>query len=105
VIEALPAAVPGDRIEPLPIPAIAAARFARERIVVLSDGRVAPSAADLFGERTIGDAGREGLLAVWRRHWSRRPALVEPKPADPAVHAPLHGGAARARVARLFTDE
>jgi hypothetical protein len=78
VIDAMPAPAPGERIEPLPVPAAAARRMARERMIVLSDGRV-PFSDEFSGERTAGDALREGLAAVWRRVCSRRAdQMVEP---------------------------
>jgi hypothetical protein len=86
-IDPLPVPIPGDRIEPLPIPAAAHRRLVCERMTVLSDGRVPVSDTDLSGDRTVGDAGREGLLPLWRKLLARRqdslaPAsLAEPKPA------------------------
>jgi hypothetical protein len=99
ILDPLPSPVPGNRIEPLPIPADAVRRMSRDRMLVFSDGRVPASASDLSGDRIIGDAARDGLLAVWRRLSSRRHETVEPKPAE----AFLHGGTTRARVASLDT--
>ena len=99
VIDTLPCALPGDRIEPLPVPAAASLRLSRERMVVLSDGRVPLSEADLAGERTVGDACREGLAAVWRKLGGRRQEFaVEPRALPPTQ---LHGSGSRARVAHL----
>ncbi len=86
----------GARIEPLPVPAGAARRMARERMLVLSDGKVPASASDLSGERSVADAFRDGLAAAWRRVLTRHePHLAEPKPEL------LHGAGSRARVASL----
>lgn len=96
VIDPLPAPIPDDRIEPLPLPGVAATRLARERMLILSDGRVPASAADVLGDKIAADASRDGLRAAWRRLSSRSTELVEIKSA-PALHA----GGSRARVARL----
>jgi hypothetical protein len=80
VIDAMPAGAggPSERIEPLPAPAGAARRMARERMIVLSDGRV-PLSEEFSGERAAGNALAEGLAAVWKRVCSRRAdQLVEP---------------------------
>jgi hypothetical protein len=88
VIDPLPAAAPGDRIEPLPLPRSAARRMARERMTILSDGRVPAAEGDLSGERCIGDVGRSGVLPVWRELCSRRfDAPIESSPA-PDVRVP-----------------
>jgi hypothetical protein len=88
-IDPLPpqAASPRERIEPLPIPAIAARRLSMERLLVLSDGRVPISEHDLLGERPAGDLTREALGPVWKRVLQRR--LQPPVPASaPAREAP-----------------
>lgn len=107
VIDPLPMPIPGDRIEPLPLPTPAARRMAESSMTILCDGTVAAQAGDLSGERTVGDAGRDGLAAVWarvHRHEPKadRPAqVIEPAgtrplpPTRPLVHA------GRSRVARL----
>jgi hypothetical protein len=78
VIDAMPSAWSGERLEPLPVPAGAARRMARERVIVLSDGRV-PLTDEFSGERVAGDALADGLAAVWKRVCSRRvDQLVEP---------------------------
>lgn len=98
VIDPLPGPLAGERIEPLPVPASAAWRLGRERMVVLSDGRV-PVGEDLSGDRTAGDAGCEGLIEVWRRVSSRRhQAALESRPwPEPA----MHGGGPWSRVAMM----
>lgn len=99
VIDPLPAAQRGERIEPLPLPAAAAWRMGRDRMVVLSDGRVPADEHDVAGERCVGDASRDGVCEVWRRLCSLRHEagpLVEPRlPAEPR----LHGAGSRSRVA------
>jgi hypothetical protein len=90
-IDALPGSIPGDRIEPLPIPALAARRLARERMTVLSDGRVPAADGDYSGERCIGDVFKEGVLAVWRRLITRRYELL----VEPRLEGSLHGSPAR----------
>jgi hypothetical protein len=99
VIDPLPHAIPGERIEPLPIPSIAASRLGRDSLTILSDGTVAPSPTDLSGDRPIGDLSKEHLADVWRRFESRhgRPPAqqIEPAPLRSLVHA----GASR--VARI----
>jgi hypothetical protein len=78
VIDPLPGPIAGERIEPLPVPPAAASRLARERLVVLSDGRAATD-GDFSGERALGNALQEGLAAAWRRVCSRRAeAIIEP---------------------------
>jgi hypothetical protein len=95
VIDPLPAPVHGERIEPLPVPEAAARRMTRERMVVLSDGRVPACGTDLSGERCVGDVLKEGVTAVWRRLTARRVELViEARP-----ERELSGGVTRARVA------
>ena len=91
----------GERIEALPVPAAAAQRMAESVMQVLSDGTVPGHAGDVTGERTIGDAGKDGIRAVWAKaaHRARehgRPAqVIEPSPAR--GEAWVHGG--RSRVA------
>jgi hypothetical protein len=92
-IDPLPGCISGDRIEPLPIPAVAGRRLARERMTILSDGRVPASDSDFSGERCIGDVNKEGLLPVWRRLITRRYELL----VEPRLEPSLHGSAARAQ--------
>jgi hypothetical protein len=97
VIDALPVSMPGERIEPLPVPASAARRMARERMFVQSDGRVTAAEFDAHGERVVADAIRAGIAAAWRDLCSwRAEGSSEPK-----ASAPLHAGGGRSRVARL----
>ncbi len=94
VIDPLSGPMAGERIEPLPVPALAARRMARERMLVLSDGRAPASDSDVSGERIAADVFREGLGAAWRKV-AMRGEQVEGKPEM------LHGAGSRARVARL----
>jgi hypothetical protein len=96
VIDPLPARQPQERIEPLPVPRRAVQRLARERMVILSDGRVPADESDLSGERCIGDV-RQGLMPVWRMLGARRFDGVESSPFN--VDAVVHGSAARDRIA------
>jgi len=100
VIDPLPGPLAGERIEPLPLPASAAWRMGRERMMVLSDGRVPMSEVDLSGDRVAGDAAREGLMEVWRRVSSRRHQAAVSLEGKPVAEL-LHGAGSRARVARL----
>jgi len=95
VIDPLHASLPGERIEPLPIPAAAARAIARDRMLILSDGRV--PASDHEGDRIIADAFRDGLGPAWRKLSARRhdAPTLEFKPEV------LHGAGSRARVASL----
>ncbi len=106
VIDPLPVSVHGDRIEPLPIPTPAAHRMTESVMTILADGTVPSNASDYSGERTIADAGRDGLAAAWgklharvREHHTRPAQVIEPAPVrgEPWVHA------GRSRVARLDT--
>ncbi|MFN0132082.1 MAG: 6-hydroxymethylpterin diphosphokinase MptE-like protein [Phycisphaerales bacterium] len=67
VIDPMPRAVPGERIEPLAPPDAAAQRLKHSRVLVLSDGRVPSDPADLTPERVVGDASREPLRDIIRR--------------------------------------
>lgn len=100
VIDPLPVIVPGERIEPLPLPRSAARRMARERMTILSDGRVPSEESDFAGERCVGRISREGLLPLWRALTSRR---FDAPPAGPSfsTDAVIHGSPARARTAAL----
>jgi hypothetical protein len=107
VIDPLPAAVHGDRIEPLPIPLGAAQRLSESVMTILSDGTVPSHHSDLSGERTIGDVGKDGVAALWsklrnRDHKHDRPSqVIEPSPASLRGDAWVHAG--RSRVAWLDT--
>ncbi|MCC6659906.1 MAG: DUF115 domain-containing protein [Phycisphaerales bacterium] len=84
VIDALPAPLPGQRIEPLPRPDPAARRQWGSRMLVLCNGAAPASERDLAGERTIADAGRDGLQPAWRRVIaSRRQAAEALGPSHP----------------------
>lgn len=88
VIDPLPHAIPGERIEPLPIPSIAATRLSRGTLTILSDGTVAAHHNDLSGDRPIGDLNKEHLADIWRRLESRTPSQqIEPSPLRSLVHA------------------
>ncbi len=71
VIDALPAAIAGERIEPLPVPACVRARRTRTELVVRCDGT-----ATTWDGRVLGDLCREPLRVVWGRMESQ----VEMKP-------------------------
>lgn len=87
VIDPMPHPVPGERIEPLPIPEPAASRLRRSRLVVLSDGRVPFDPADLGPDRAAGDASREDLREIIKR-----------------LGAGAGGGLRRARAASPWSD-
>jgi hypothetical protein len=100
VIDPLPCAVPGERIEPLPLPKPAARRMARERMVILSDGRVPVDEVDLSGDRCVGDVSKHGVMPVWRELCSRRfDAALETLPGEAELISP-----ARAREASIARD-
>ena len=77
VIDPLPMVLPGQRIEPLPRPEVAARRQWGRRLLVLCDGGVPVSERDLAGERTVADAGRDGLATAWRRVIAARTSAAE----------------------------
>ena len=84
---------PGERIEPLPAPAQCRSR---ERMLVLSDGRVPASCSDASGERIAADIVSDGVAGAWRKLQMRSAnRSVEPKPGL------LHGVGSRSRVACL----
>jgi hypothetical protein len=96
VIDALPVSIPGERIEPLPLPALASRRMMRERMAVLCDGSVPGVESDFSGERCVGNVLKEGLMPVWRRLVARRyEVLVEPRVEG------AQGGATRSRAVQL----
>jgi hypothetical protein len=72
VIDPLPAVVARERIAPLPQPASAVRRLARERMSILSDGRVPADDLDFSGDRCISDVSRSGVMGAWRTLCSRR---------------------------------
>lgn len=74
VIDPLPRGVPGERIEPLPLPAWAADRVAGAELTVLSDGGVPPIGAPATDDRRVGDVSRESLREVWKRALAHRRA-------------------------------
>ncbi len=67
VIDPLPAQIPGQRIEPLPVPAGAARRAWEGRMLVLCDARVPAGEHDLAGESPVADALRDGVAGAWRK--------------------------------------
>ncbi|MEK6701587.1 MAG: 6-hydroxymethylpterin diphosphokinase MptE-like protein [Planctomycetota bacterium] len=71
VIDPLPAPIPGERIEPLPMPACVRERRRRTELVVRADG-----IATTWDGRVLGDLNRETLQAVW----SRIESQIEIKP-------------------------
>lgn len=75
-IDPLPEGVPGQRIEPLPVPAGAARRAWSGRMLVLCDGRVPASEHDLAGEHAVADASKDGLGAAWRRLLNHRKRIA-----------------------------
>jgi hypothetical protein len=95
VIDPLNEVRPGERIEPLPRPACAVQRARRERMLVLSDGKVPATDKDTAGDRIVADARADGVAGAWRKILSRQDTrVVEPKEM-------LHGAGSRSRVARL----
>ncbi len=72
VLDPLPEAIPGERIEPLPVPAAVAERLARRELVVMPD-LTAPSGASL----------RDGVISAWHA----RTANPDAGPATPAPSA------------------
>lgn len=103
VIDPLPRRQPGERIEPLPLPRSAARRLARERMTILSDGRVPAEENDLSGDRCIGEISREGIMPAWRALCSKR-FDAPPEPGIFSVDAYVHGSPARERTVRLEKD-
>lgn len=94
VIDALPRAIPGERIRPLPLPLGAARRFARESMMILCDGRVPMDGHEHVGRSIVGVYERDrspeasvGLQAdragsfvelfrtLWRTRQERFPSL------------------------------
>ncbi len=67
VLDPMPGSVEGERIARLPLPRAAASRFARDRMLVLTDGRVVADERDSDGETSVGNAFEEDPIAVWRR--------------------------------------
>lgn len=73
VIDPLAAPIPGQRIQPLPLPARARAHFQRTMLRVRADG-----AAFGFDGAPLGDLGTESLAAVWARAAGTRPLVGSP---------------------------
>jgi len=67
VIDPLPTPAPRERIEPLPMPALAQLRDARERLVIRCDGGCLAQTQDGTDASVIGDITREPLDALWRK--------------------------------------
>ncbi len=67
-----------DRIARLPLPRAAATRFARDRMLVLADGRVVADERDAEDASSVGNAFDEPPLDVWRRLVAAREAGGEP---------------------------
>jgi len=67
VIDQLPALASGERIEPLPRPALAQLRDDRDRLVVRCDGCCIAQAQDGSNATVLGDATHEPLDALWRK--------------------------------------
>lgn len=67
VLDPMPDRAPGERIARLPTPRIASDRFSRERMLVLTDGRVVADERDSEGRTSVGNAFEEPPLDVWRR--------------------------------------
>jgi hypothetical protein len=77
VIDPLPGALPGQRIDPLPRPEAASRRQWGSRMLVLCDGSVPVGERDLAGERIIADSGRDGLAGAWKRVIAARAGVAE----------------------------
>jgi hypothetical protein len=67
VIDPLPQAIPGQRIEPLPRPADAARRHDLESLTILSDGSMPLVDADLRCEHPVASVARDTVADAWRR--------------------------------------
>ncbi len=67
VIDPLPRAIAGERIEPLPRPRSAIQRRHRLGMLVLSNGTVPLDERDVTAEWALGDAARESVTSLWRR--------------------------------------
>ncbi|MEZ6234115.1 MAG: 6-hydroxymethylpterin diphosphokinase MptE-like protein [Phycisphaerales bacterium] len=78
VIDPLPRAMPGERLEPLPLPASAAWRRARSGLSILADGSVPYDLDDLVGASIAGSCATEPVREIWRRiHRARLDARDE----------------------------
>ncbi|MEX2218483.1 MAG: 6-hydroxymethylpterin diphosphokinase MptE-like protein [Phycisphaerales bacterium] len=85
VIDALPRAIEGQRIEPLPPPAPAARRAAADHLAIRSDGTIAPRTQAPFGPaRGIADLTREPLAAAWKRALAKQ---RDSAPSEPSADA------------------
>ena len=78
VIDPLPRAMAGERLEPLPLPASAAWRRARSGLSILADGSVPYDLDDLVGASIAGSCAAEPVREIWRRiHRARLDARDE----------------------------
>lgn len=94
-IDPLPCRVAGARIQAMPVPGAYAERTGRERVTVLSDGRVVcpgtgggagpgESGSAGVGDAAGGDTPGGGVLEAWRRIWRARRADVLEGASEPA---------------------
>jgi hypothetical protein len=67
VIDPLPRALSGERIEPIPLPESASHRRDLESLTILSDGSVPVSPDDVRCEHPVASAARDALPDIWRR--------------------------------------
>ncbi len=67
VLDPMPGKAADERIARLPLPRVAAERFARDRMLVLTDGRVVADERDAAGSSSVGNVFEEDPVAVWRR--------------------------------------
>ncbi len=65
-IDPLPRAIDGERITPIPPPALCVRRARRERILILSDGRICADPDDLSGRSAIATIDDPRWLDMWR---------------------------------------
>ncbi|MEN0020791.1 MAG: radical SAM protein, partial [Planctomycetota bacterium] len=90
VIDPLPRAQVGDRIEPIALPALARERLSRTRLCIRSDGRALIDATD-FATRAGLQATSLPLSEVWqtvlRSRLAEQAADIEPKPTTREVAA------------------
>ncbi|MBX3358492.1 MAG: DUF115 domain-containing protein [Phycisphaeraceae bacterium] len=79
VIDALPLAIPGERIAPLPRPTPVWEHELRRRMTVFSDGSVPTGEKNLHatGASVIGNASKESIPTLWRRLTQRRRDLLK----------------------------
>ena len=67
MIDQLPRAIEGERIEPLGKPDRASRRDWRSRLMVFSDGSVPLDERDVCASRPVGNVSTEAVAGVWRR--------------------------------------